>query len=192
MASRRTAGAEVTVSSPPTPPAIESINALSPAEAEAAFAPLFEGAPRFLARLVAARPFESWPAVFDVARSIAHAMPEPEQVELVDAHPRLGAPPGSVSVLSFVEQGYDREAAEGAAEAERERVDAELERLNRAYEGRFGFRYCVFVAGRPRGELLAGFEAALSAERGAELARALDAVVDIAADRWRRSAMGTG
>ena len=184
MASRHTAGADATIETPVVP-SIESLNRLPLPDAGAVFAPLFEGAPHFLARLVAATPFESWPAVFDVARSIAHAMPEAEQVELVDAHPRLGAPPGSVSALSFVEQGYDREAAEGAAEAEREQVDAELERLNRAYEAQFGFRYCVFVAGRPRAALLADFEAALSAEREAELARALDAVVDIAADRWR-------
>jgi 2-oxo-4-hydroxy-4-carboxy--5-ureidoimidazoline (OHCU) decarboxylase len=58
-------------------------------------------------------------------------------------------PPGSVSALSYVEQGYDRDAADEAAEAERARVATELERLNGAYEARFGFRYCVFVAGRP-------------------------------------------
>ena len=34
-------------------------------------------------------------------------------------------------------------------------------RLNDAYEARFGFRYCVFVAGRPRAALLPGMEAAL-------------------------------
>ena len=88
-------------------------------------------------------------------------MPEPEQVELIDAHPRLGAPPGSVSPLSFREQGYDREAADAAAEAERARVASELARLNEAYEARFGFRYCVFVAGRPRAALLPELEAAL-------------------------------
>jgi 2-oxo-4-hydroxy-4-carboxy-5-ureidoimidazoline decarboxylase len=114
-------------------------------------------------------------------------MPEDEQVELVDAHPRLGAPPGSVSAASFVEQGYDREAAGQAAESERRRMFAELERLNAAYEARFGFRYCVSVAGRPRAVLLPELVAALDADRASELARALEAVVDIAADRFRHS-----
>ena len=152
-------------------------------EFEAAVAPLFEGAPRFLARLAAARPFAMPDELFATARSIAHAMPESDQVELIDAHPRLGAPPGSVSALSFVEQGYDRDAADEAAEAERARVAAELDRLNAAYEARFGFRYCVFVAGRPRAALIPGFEAALDRPRDDELRRALDAVVDIAIDR---------
>ena len=61
---------------------------------------------------------------------------------------------------------------------------SELARLNEAYERRFGFRYCVFVAGRPRAALLPGLEAALNGDRDAELHRALDAVVDIAADRF--------
>ena len=149
----------------------------------AATAPLFEGAPRFLARLAAARPFASTEDLFGRARAIAHAMPEADQVELVDAHPRLGAPPGSVSALSFVEQGYDREAADEAAETERARVAGELERLNAAYEARFGFRYCTFVAGRPRTALLPEFEEAMDRPREEELHRALDAVIDIATDR---------
>jgi 2-oxo-4-hydroxy-4-carboxy--5-ureidoimidazoline (OHCU) decarboxylase len=158
--------------------------AAGPAEPfEAAVAPLFEGAPRFLARLAAARPFATPDELFATARSIAHAMPETDQTELIDAHPRLGAPPGSVSALSFIEQGYDRAAAEEAAEAERASVAADLERLNAAYEARFGFRYCVFVAGRPRAALIPGFEAALARPRDEELHRALDAVVDIAIDR---------
>lgn len=143
----------------------------------AAMAPLFEGAPRFLARLDAAGPYADDEDLFDRARAIAHAMPEAEQVELIDAHPRLGAPPGSVSALSYSEQGYDRGTGTPL------NVAAELERLNDAYEARHGFRYCVFVAGRSRAELLPGLAAALDADRDAEIHRALDAIVDIAIDR---------
>jgi 2-oxo-4-hydroxy-4-carboxy-5-ureidoimidazoline decarboxylase len=144
---------------------------------------LFEQAPRFLARLEAAGPFGSMDDLFVAAREIAHTMPEDEQVELIDAHPRLGAPPGTVSKMSYTEQGYDRETGTAAdAEAEID-VARELERLNDAYEARFRFRYCVFVAGRPREALLPGLAAALDADRDHELHRALDAVVDIAMDR---------
>ncbi len=137
---------------------------------------LFEGAPRFLDRVEAAGPFPDDRVLFHVARDIAHAMPEDEQVELVDAHPRLGAPPGTVSALSYGEQGYD--GPEASVD-----VAAELDRLNEAYEARHGFRYCVFVAGRPREALLPGLAAAIDADRTTELHRALDAVVDIAIDR---------
>jgi len=150
--------------------------------------PLFEQAPGFLYRLAAARPFGSRAALFAGAREIAHSMPEPLQLDLVDAHPRLGAPPASVSAMSFREQGYDREAAANLADEaarERDRVAAELDRLNQAYEARFGFRYCVFVAGRSRAELLPDMAASLDRERDSELHRALDAVVDIAEARSR-------
>jgi 2-oxo-4-hydroxy-4-carboxy-5-ureidoimidazoline decarboxylase len=166
-----------------TVPAVETLDVLDAPEFEAAVAPLFEGPPQFLARLSGARPFETIDALFDRARTIAHGMPENEQVELIDAHPRLGAPSGSVSALSFVEQGYDRETAEASAEAERTMLARELERLNDAYEAQFGFRYCVFVAGRPRAALIPEMRAALGRDRETEIHRALDAVVDIAMDR---------
>jgi 2-oxo-4-hydroxy-4-carboxy--5-ureidoimidazoline (OHCU) decarboxylase len=165
---------------------VAALDAASPGDFVAAMAPLFEGAPGFLWRLSAARPFGSEEQLFRKARQVARLLPEPLQVELIDAHPRLGAPPASVSAMSFREQGYDQEAAENlASEAarERDRVAAALYRLNREYEARFGFRYCVFVAGRPRAALLPGFETALGQEREAELFRGLDAVVDIARDR---------
>lgn len=174
-----------------TPRAFDELDAISADAFANEVAPLFEGAPRFLARLAAARPFGSWSALFDAARSIAHAMPEAEQVELVDAHPRLGAPPASVSQLSFGEQGYDRDAAAALAAdvaRARDRLATDLEQLNRVYEAHFGFRYCVFVAGRSRSELLPEMSAALARARDSELHRALDAVVDIAIDRHRRMA----
>jgi 2-oxo-4-hydroxy-4-carboxy--5-ureidoimidazoline (OHCU) decarboxylase len=147
----------------------------------AAIAPLFEGAPRFLARVAEARPFETREAFFAQARAIAHDLPESEQIELLDAHPRLGAPPGEVSALSYVEQGYDDDDADEVADPIE--IATALERLNADYEARFGFRYCVFVAGRSREVLLPDMAAALGEERDAELHRGLDAVIDIAVDR---------
>lgn len=179
----------VTVDHPAPLPPIEVLDRLSAGIFAATMAPLFEGAPRFLGRLANARPFGSLDELFERARRIAHAMPVAERIELIDAHPRLGAPPTSMSALSFEEQGYDRDAAEAAARdalAERERVAAELDRLNAAYEDRFGFRYCTFVNGRSKAELLPGMAAALHASRPSEISRALDAVVDIARDRAAR------
>jgi 2-oxo-4-hydroxy-4-carboxy--5-ureidoimidazoline (OHCU) decarboxylase len=162
-----------------------TLDAAPAPEFVAVVAPLFEGAPGFLYRLAAARPFGVSERLFERARALAHDMPEPLQVELIDAHPRLGAPAGSVSSMSFVEQGYDQ--PDEAAETERLRIAAELDRLNREYEARFGFRYCVFVAGRQRAELVPELAAAVEGERDSELHRALDAVVDIARDRARKS-----
>jgi 2-oxo-4-hydroxy-4-carboxy-5-ureidoimidazoline decarboxylase len=159
------------------PLAIEAIDSGDAGTARAALGPLFEDAPRFLDRLIELRPFGDWPTLFDRAGSLALSMPEPEQLELIDAHPRIGAPPASVSALSFREQGYDREQAEAIAA---------LEPLNDAYEARFGFRYVVFVAGRPRSAIVPLLRSALDADRDAEIRRALGDVVAIARARAER------
>jgi 2-oxo-4-hydroxy-4-carboxy-5-ureidoimidazoline decarboxylase len=163
---------------------MDRLDVIQPGAFAATVAPLFEGARLFLGRLAMARPFGSSDALFERAREIAHGMPLDEQLELIDAHPRLGAAPTTVSALSFEEQGYERAGTERAPEAAAARVATELDRLNDAYETRFGFRYCTFVAGRSRDEILPEMTAALDAPRDAEIDRALDAVIDIARDRY--------
>ena len=166
-------------------------DALEPRAFAELVAPLFEDAPRYIEKLAAARPFGSWETLFERGVDIALAMAEDERIELIDAHPRIGAPPGSVSSLSFVEQGYDQESASAQAENERERVAGDLDRLNHAYEARFGFRYVIFVAGRPRAAIVPLMEAALGAERAAEQERALRDVVAIARDRAIKTGLMT-
>ncbi len=160
---------------------MRSIDELNRTQADAftaAVAPLFEGAPAFLRRLADARPFDSEEEMFAGARAIAREMPEPEQVELLDAHPRIGADPSTISPLSRGEQGQDSPALDDAW------VGDELRALNEAYESLFGFRFVVFVAGRPRADIIPILERALHADRDEELRRGLDDVVLIAADRW--------
>ena len=172
-------------------PSIDALNAMPLAGFIEAMVPLFDGAPVFLGRLAGARPFAGYADLWPGALAIARAMPEAERLELINAHPRLGAPPASVSPMSFREQGYDQEAATAATAdairvaAEATRVAAELKRLNAAYEARFGFRFCVFVNGRSRQALLPVIEAALEADRATEIRRALGDVIAIAADRAR-------
>jgi len=157
---------------------VRALDLLPPEAFAAAAAPWFEGAPRFLRRLAAARPFRTESALFGRADEIAQGMPEEEQLELIDAHPRLGAPPATVSASSFGEQGYDRETTAAIED---------LARLNAAYESRFGFRFCVFVNGRSRPELVPVLEAALGADREAEIQRGLHDVVAIARDRFAKA-----
>jgi 2-oxo-4-hydroxy-4-carboxy--5-ureidoimidazoline (OHCU) decarboxylase len=155
-------------------PSIAELDAAGDQWASDVLGPLFEDAPRFLERLADERPFGSWRELFARAGEVALAMPEEEQVELLDAHPRIGAPPGTVSAMSFREQGYERE--------QQEAIEA-LGRLNPEYEARFGFRYVIFVAGRPRSEIVPLLERALEADRDDELRRGLGDVVAIARDR---------
>ena len=161
---------------------VQRLDTLDESACAAALAPLFEGAPRYLRRLCAARPLGDEDRLFGRALEVALDMPVDEQVELIDAHPRLGAPAAEVSALSFREQGFDRPTSDVPD------LKTELARLNEAYERRFGFRYCTFVAGRSRAELVPEFRARLGNDRDAERETALRAVVDIARDRAARLA----
>jgi 2-oxo-4-hydroxy-4-carboxy-5-ureidoimidazoline decarboxylase len=156
---------------------IEELNALDSDAFVASFGRLFEGAPRFVRRLADARPFESEDELIDAARATAREMPEEEQIELLNSHPRIGADPAALSDLSRREQGDDADVRDGAW------IGEELTALNEAYERLFGFRFVVFVAGRPRADIIPLLERALQADRDEELRRGLDDVVLIASDR---------
>ena len=78
-------------------PAIGELNALTKPEFAAAMAPLFEGAPQFLLRLAIARPFATYADLWPRALAIARSLPEADQLELINAHPRFGAPPADRS-----------------------------------------------------------------------------------------------
>lgn len=87
----------------------------------------------------------------------------------LNAHPRIGESPGAMSVRSRMEQGQD--------------VLPELKRLNAAYERRFGFRFVVFVNGRPKSEIAQVLRARLRRPRAEELEDGLRAIVEIAEAR---------
>jgi len=159
-------------------PRIVDLDLLPPEPAAFLLGPLFEDAPRFLARLVADRPFGDDATLLGRAHELARTIPEDEQIELLDAHPRIGADPAAVSALSHAEQGYGDDAPPAEPW-----IAEELEALNDAYERIFGFRFVIFVAGRPRSAIVPILEASLRDERVSELRRGLDDVVHIAADR---------
>jgi 2-oxo-4-hydroxy-4-carboxy--5-ureidoimidazoline (OHCU) decarboxylase len=169
-------------------PPIEELNGLDTDEFERALAPLFEGAPRFCARLAEGRPYSSYGQLLDRAALTVRELPEEEQVELIDCHPRIGADPRTVSAISYREQGYDGAAEATSSQATHgtqaaQAAQAALDRLNAAYEQQFGFRFVVHVAGRPRATIVPLIKAALRRRREEEIERALSDIVAIARDR---------
>jgi len=162
-------------------PSTDALNELSVDEFADEVAPLFEGGRSFLQRLAAARPFSSDHALLAAAREVARTMPEADQVALLNEHPPIGADPDALSTASFEEQGYGE-----PDDNEADPIADELTMLNEVYEQRFGFRYVVFVAGRPRSAIAELMEGAMRNDRHAELARGLDDLVAIAADRLGR------
>ena len=131
-------------------------------------AALFEGRTRFVERLA------ELDDPLGHAREVARGLSDEEKKEVLDAHPAIGAK--TLSVRSAAEQGGEEDPA----------VLAELERLNREYEERFGFRFVVFVNRRRKAEILPVLRERLRRTREQELDTALDELVAIAEDRWRR------
>ena len=131
---------------------------------------LFEGRTRFVERLAAE------PDPLLRARTLVHELPADEKREVLDAHPAIGQRQG-LSARSRAEQGQDADP----------KVLAELARLNAAYEARHGFRFVVFVNRRPKHEVLEVLRARIDNPTDAELETALDELVAIAEDRWRRT-----
>jgi len=132
-------------------------------------AELFEGRTRFVERLAAMED----PLAH--AREVALSLPEAEKKDVLDAHPAIGA--AAKSERSRREQGTDDHPA----------VLAELAELNAEYERRFGFRFVVFVNGRPRREIVPVLRERLERTREEELTTAVGELVDIAVNRWRTS-----
>jgi 2-oxo-4-hydroxy-4-carboxy--5-ureidoimidazoline (OHCU) decarboxylase len=136
---------------------------------ESELAELFEGHTRLVEELAKRRdPLGSADEVID-------ELTEEEKLEALDAHPAIGAK--GLSARSAVEQG---------TEADPETA-AELERLNREYEERFGFRFVVFVNRRPKSAIVPILRERLHRSREDELDTGLLELVAIAEDRWRRS-----
>jgi OHCU decarboxylase len=164
---------------------IEELNGLPPDGVVEALRPLFEAAGPLGERLAAARPFASYDALLERAGALVDALPPDEQVVVVNAHPRIGESAAVVrqtSALSYREQGYEDEA--GMAPQELERVYAELARLNAAYEAKHGFRFVVFVNGRPKAAILEVLRERIANPREQELRTALREMLAIARDRF--------
>ena len=130
---------------------------------------LFEGHTRFVERLSLVED------PLDHAREVASTLSDEERKEMLDAHPAIGAK--ATSERSQREQGTDDDPA----------VLAELASLNTEYEARFGFRFVVFVNGRPRREILPVLRERMTRTRAEELQTAVDELVQIAINRWRTS-----
>jgi 2-oxo-4-hydroxy-4-carboxy--5-ureidoimidazoline (OHCU) decarboxylase len=132
-------------------------------------ADLFEGRTRLVEKLAEREdPLGS-------AHEVIAGLSEDEKLEALAAHPAIGAK--NLSARSAVEQGTDEDPE----------TLAMLARLNAEYEDRFGFRFVVFVNGRPKSEIVPILEQRLERTREEELDTGVGELVAIAEDRWRRS-----
>jgi 2-oxo-4-hydroxy-4-carboxy--5-ureidoimidazoline (OHCU) decarboxylase len=108
------------------------------------------------------------------AEDVIAELDEQDKIEALSAHPAIGAT--HLSERSASEQGGEADPA----------VMTELAYLNQVYEEKFGFRFVVFVAGRPKSEILEVLRERLERTPEEELETGLKELVAIARDRWGR------
>jgi 2-oxo-4-hydroxy-4-carboxy--5-ureidoimidazoline (OHCU) decarboxylase len=109
------------------------------------------------------------------AREVIAQLSEADKLEALNAHPAIGAK--NLSARSAAEQGGDADPV----------LLTELAYLNQVYEEKFGFRFVVFVNRRSKAEILDVLRERLEHSREEELDTAVEELVAIAEDRWRRS-----
>ena len=131
-------------------------------------AELFEGRTR-LVELLAERADPLGSADAAIAE-----LTDQEKREALNAHPAIGA--RTLSERSAAEQGAGGDPA----------VLTELAYLNQVYEEKFGFRFVVFVHGRPKSEILKVLQERLERSRDEELETGLRELVAIARDRCQK------
>jgi 2-oxo-4-hydroxy-4-carboxy--5-ureidoimidazoline (OHCU) decarboxylase len=131
---------------------------------------LFEGRTRLVERLAEVEnPLEQ-------ADGVIKTVDEPEKVDALAAHPAIGQRAG-LSARSAAEQGDDSDPV----------VLSDLAYLNQVYEEKFGFRFVVFVNGRPKAEILEVLRDRIANSREEELETGCRELVAIARDRWTRT-----
>lgn len=99
-----------------------------------------------------------------------------DKLEIINAHPRLGAKASTLSQQSALEQ-----RAINNSSADR------LITLNEEYEQKFGFKFVCFVNGRSQSELVPVMQERLqNSDANAELETGLREMMNIARDRLRK------
>jgi 2-oxo-4-hydroxy-4-carboxy-5-ureidoimidazoline decarboxylase len=152
---------------------IGDLNACDRGSFVTALGGIFEESPWVAERVWERRPFSSVEQLHAAMIAVVQAAPRAEQLALLRAHPDLGAR-ARMSEASAAEQagaGLDR-----LTPAAFER----LQRLNAAYQEKFGYPFLFAVKGSTTDEILAALEARVSRNAEEELAEALRQVARIA------------
>jgi len=134
---------------------------------------VFEGSPWVAERAWDLRPFTSLDALHDAMMSTVAAATMAEQLDLLRAHPDLGAR------VAMTEASKREQAGAGLDTMTRDAVDR-LQALNKAYRKKFGFPFLFAVKGSTKHGVLAALATRLPATPDEEFAEALRQVYRIA------------
>lgn len=150
---------------------LRQLNALDEPELRAELA-AFCGAPSWIDRIAAARPYATAEDVLHAAAAADAGVPPDDWREAFRHHPRIGERTAERSQSAAASDASAREQAAvqqaGAADI------APLAEANRAYEDRFGYVFIVCASGRSATEMLAMLRERMANDPATELRIAAD------------------
>jgi 2-oxo-4-hydroxy-4-carboxy-5-ureidoimidazoline decarboxylase len=112
-------------------------------------------------------------------RAAVEAAPHEQKLALIRAHPELA---GRTAVADIAEASKREQSGAGLDRCTPEEF-AEFQRLNDAYNARFGFPFIIAVKGLTRQDILAAFRARLDNDPETEFDTALEQIHRIAGFR---------
>jgi 2-oxo-4-hydroxy-4-carboxy-5-ureidoimidazoline decarboxylase len=146
------------------------------------------GASRWVARMLANRPFHSMEDLITTAEREWNAMQEPDWLEAFSHHPKIG----DVDSLrkKFASTANWAANEQGSVQQADEETLQQLAAGNTAYESKFGFIFIICATGKSAKEMLNALQQRLSNERRVELKIAAAEQAKITALRLKKLSSG--
>jgi 2-oxo-4-hydroxy-4-carboxy-5-ureidoimidazoline decarboxylase len=141
----------------------------------ARFGPVYEASP-WVAEGVWPDPPDDLPGLAAAMAAVVDAAPRERQLALIRAHPELA------SRTKMADASVREQAGAGLDQCSPAEFEA-FQRLNAAYNARFGFPFIFAVKGATRADILAAFEARLANDPDTEFATAIAQIHRIAGFR---------
>ena len=160
--------------------ALQELNSASPARFAELLEGIFEHSPWVAERAAGARPFDSREDLHAALDAVVAAAQRHEQLELIRAHPELA---GRAAVRNDLTPASTREQLGAGLDACSAQEFAQLQRLNAAYNARFGFPFILAVRGHSRATIIETLARRLEHDVESERSEALRQISRIAAFR---------
>ena len=152
----------------------------SPAETAAEALRACNAAPRFVAEVLARRPYPDAETLVAVAEEVVRGLPWDEVALALAAHPRIGDRVAGTSAEAEASRREQSSMRDADAEVRTALVEG-----NRAYEARFDFVFLIRAAGRSPEEMLAELHRRLGNDVETERAEVTEQLAQITGLRVR-------
>ena len=149
---------------------LESLNKGGLSEFVGALGDVFENCPWLVARTSSARPFHTKEALIAALLDEMKALSREEKLQLLRAHPDLA---GKAARTGKLTKHSTREQKSAGLDQLSKNEFFRFERLNKAYQKRFGFPFIIAVSDHSKESIFSSFETRLGSSQNVQIEEAL-------------------